>query len=119
MYFTHHPQTPWVKQKPSPDGLVQSMHKTHIHSGAALGSIALLAFLVLAFNSFFVTEVEVANETLSFSVGYKRLRAAGISTSLRDIRSVDVMKYTKDVMRSQQSDAEIDNIVAAIADNIK
>jgi hypothetical protein len=65
-----------------------------------------------------MTEVEMANDALIFSVSYKRLQAAGQTSSLRDLRSVDVMKLTKDVMRGQQSDTEIESIVSAIADNL-
>jgi|GEM_PF-7065373 len=111
-----HPQTVWRDSAPA--SLLKTLHQTHVHSGFAIAVVSLLALLAFSFNSFFVTEVDIGNDTLTFTVAQKRLHAAGPSHSLATLRGVDVMKYTKDLMRNQQSDAEIEGIVAAIADNL-
>ena len=111
-------RTVWANKRPQNKSLLSRLHNTHIHSGMAMGIVALLSFSALAFTSFFTTEVEVMNDTLTFSVGYKSLHAATPVYSLKDFKGVDVMKYTKDVMRNQQSDAEIQNIVNGIVNNL-
>lgn len=113
-----HPQTIWAHRHPQKRSLLQRLHNTHIHSGLALGIVALLSLTALTFTSFFMTEVNVTNDTLTFSIAQKKLHAANQTFALKDYKGVDVMKYTKDLMRNQQTDAEIESIVSAIVNNI-
>jgi hypothetical protein len=110
-----HPQTVWVNPNPSTDGLIRSLHKSHVHSGVAFAIVSLFAMASLAFSSFLYLDFTREQESLSFSVYRKQLTAASNNMIYR---SVDVMKFTKDTMRNQPSDAEIESVVDALVNSI-
>ncbi len=108
----------WINSSYQNENLIQSMHRTHIHGGLAMSVVGLLASLVLIASFVLTTEIKMEQDTLIFAFSYNKTRAAAPTYHLRDFKSVDVMKMTKDVMRNQQSDSEIQSIVLGIKTNL-
>ncbi|MCL5667019.1 MAG: PA14 domain-containing protein [Patescibacteria group bacterium] len=75
----------------------------------ALGT-ALLAMAVGLMSPSANWTASVKNENLKLN----KAQAAAAALSLSNTRSIDVMKYTKDVMANQPSDAQIANLVATL-----
>lgn len=100
---------------PSP---LHTFKHTHVHSGVALVCMALMALIVVPYLALIDTELNVANDTLTIAFSIRKTNALNTQYRLGDLKSVDVMKFTKDTLTNQPSDATIQGIVKTLTSNI-
>jgi hypothetical protein len=116
-----HSQTVWANPKPKRDGLAKTLLSTQIHSLTAIVLVTLMGTLSMTFGAHLIIETSTTANVVSFFDQFPthaNPKVAGANFSFDHVRSIDVMKYTKDLVRNQQSDSEINAIVSAIANGL-
>jgi hypothetical protein len=103
--------------------MLKNLFRSHSHRGVlhaqvhriiAFPAIVFLALAAGIFSTSLVAQENAADETLFLELGPIHAHAHGLY-KLQNFTSVDAMKLTKDVVRSQPSQADINSIVEALA----
>lgn len=98
---------------------LHALKHTHVHSGLALTSMALMALIIVPYLALVDTELNLANDTLTVAFSLRKTNALSTQYRLGDLKSVDVMKFTKDTIANQPNDTTIQNIVKALTSGLR
>lgn len=110
----------WHHPHPAPctPSKLHSLRHARIHSGLALGCMVLLGALLIPYLALVDTELHIADDTLTVAFSVRKTNALSTQYRLGDLKSVDVMKFTKDTIANQPDDATIQSIVKALTSGL-